>query len=381
MMSRHIRASFVVGLVCWLAVAASPVRVVSAQAAAPAAVPLSDQVFKNIQILKGIPVDQFMDAMGMFSASLGYDCSSCHSQDIHYDRAAFATTTPLITRARQMINMMNGLNEANFGGRPRVTCFTCHRGSPNPEDVPSLALQYADLIDDPNAMTLVRSRTITADQVFAKYLQALGGAPKVMALTSFTARGTYGGFNTGGADIPIEINAKAPNQRMQIVRAPDAENVKTYNGQKAWVSEGWRPLPLMELTGGNLEGARIEALTLFPATIKDSFTGWQAGTATIDDKPVQVLQGRSAGQPLPVSFYFDESGLLVRTMRWNRTPVGTVPTQMDFSDYRDVAGVKMPFKTVITWTDGQNTIVLNQIQANVPIDAARFAMPRPFARK
>jgi len=73
--------------------------------------------------------------------------------------------------------------------------------------------------------------------------------------------------------------------------------------------------------------------------------------------------------------------LLVRTMRWNRTPVGTVPTQMDFSDYRDVAGVKMPFKTVITWTDGQNTIMLNQIQANVPIDAARFAMPRPFARK
>jgi hypothetical protein len=368
-----------IAVVCWFGVAASTVRL-SAQAA-PAGVPLSDQVFKNIQILKGIPVDQFMDAMGMFSASLGYDCSSCHSQDIHYDRAAFATTTPLITRARQMINMMNGLNEANFGGRPRVTCFTCHRGSPNPEDVPSLALQYADLVDDPNAMTLVRSRSVTPDQVFAKYMQALGGAQKVAALTSFTARGTYGGFNTGGADIPIEINAKAPNQRMQIVRAPDAENVKTFDGRKAWVSEGWRPLPLMELTGGNLEGARIEALTLFPVTIKDSFTGWQVGTATIDDKPVQVLQGRSAGQPLPVNFYFDESGLLVRTLRWNRTLVGTVPTQTDFSDYRDVAGVKMPFKIVITWTDGQNTIALNQIQPNVPIDAARFATPRPFARK
>ena len=370
-----VRAAVVLAAACWLG------TIVTAQQAGPAAVPTSDQVFKNIQILKGIPVDQFMDAMGMFSASLGYDCSSCHSQDIHYDRAAFATTTPLITRARQMINMMNGLNEANFGGRPRVTCFTCHRGSPNPEDVPSLALQYADLVDDPNAITLVRSRTVTPDQVFAKYIQALGGAQKVAALTSFTARGTYGGFNTGGADIPIEINAKAPNQRMQIVRAPDAENVKTYNGQKAWVSEGWRPLPLMELTGGNLEGARIEALTLFPATIKDSFTGWQTGTATVDDKPVQVLQGRSAGQPLPVNFYFDESGLLVRTLRWNRTLVGTVPTQMDFSDYRDVAGVKLPFKTVITWTDGQNTITLNQIQANVPIDATKFATPRPFARK
>jgi len=369
-----VRGAVALATTCWLG------TVVAAQQPGPAAaVPTSDQVFKNIQILKGIPVDQFMDAMGMFSASLGYDCSSCHSQDIHYDRAAFATTTPLITRARQMINMMNGLNEGNFGGRPRVTCFTCHRGSPNPEDVPSLALQYADLVDDPNAMTLVRSRTVTPDQVFAKYMQALGGAQRVAALTSFTARGTYGGFNTGGADIPIEINAKAPNQRMQIVRAPDAENVKTFDGRKAWVSEGWRPLPLMELTGGNLEGARIEALTLFPAAIKDAFTGWQVGSATIDDKPAQVLQGRSGGQP--VNFYFDESGLLVRTVRWNRTPVGTVPTQTDFSDYRDVNGVKMPFKTVITWTDGQNTITLNQVQANVPMDASKFAMPKPFVRK
>ena len=376
MNSRHAISTLLAwGILCWLGASLS-----AGQAAPAATPPMSDQVFKNVQVLKGIPVDQFMDAMGMFSASLGYDCSSCHSQEIHTDRAAFAITTPLITRARQMITMMNGINEANFGGRPRVTCFTCHRTSPTPEDVPSLAAQYADVVDDPNSMALVRSRSVTADQVFAKYMQALGGAQKVAALTSFTARGTYGGFNTGGADLPIEINAKAPNQRMQIVRAPDADNVKTYNGQKVWVAEAWRPLPLMELTGGNLDGAKIEALTLFPATIKDAFTGWLVGSATIDDKPAQVLQGRTGGQP--VNFYFDEAtGLLVRTVRWNRTPVGTVPTQTDLSDYRDVAGVKMPFKTVITWTDGQNTIALNQVQANVAIDAAKFATPKPFARK
>src|SRR5205814_10437158 len=100
-------------------------------------------------------------------------------------------------------------------------------------------------------MTLLRGRNTTADQVFAKYMQALGGAQKVAALTSFAARGTYGGFNTGGADIPIEIYAKAPNQRTQIVRAPDAEDVKTFDGRRAWVSEGGRPLPPQEPTGGN----------------------------------------------------------------------------------------------------------------------------------
>src|SRR4051812_9533624 len=193
-----------------------------------APVPTSEQVFKNVQILKGIPVDQFMDAMGMFSSSLGYDCSSCHSQDIHFDRAAFATTTPLITRARQMIAMVNGLNEANFGGRPRVTCYTCHRTSPTPDDVPSLAAQYADVVLDPNAMALVKSRTVTPDQVFAKYMTALGGAQKVAALTSFVARGTYGGFNTGGADLPIEIEAKEPEPRAAIVQGAGAGEGKSY---------------------------------------------------------------------------------------------------------------------------------------------------------
>jgi hypothetical protein len=172
----------------------------------------------------------------------------------------------------------------------------------------------------------------------------------------------------------------APNLRTQIVRAPDADNVKTFDGRTAWVAEGWRPLPLMELTGGNFDGARLEGLTLFPAGIRAAFERWEAGTATIDGKPVEVLQGTNAGQ-LPVNFYFDDSGLLVRTMRWNRTAVGSVPTQTDFADYRDVQGVKMPFKIVITWTDGQNTIALTQVQPNAPIDASAFAAPKPFAKK
>jgi len=53
----------------------------------------------------------------------------------------------------------------------------------------------------------------------------------------------------------------------------------------------------MELTGGNLDGSRIEALTLFPAAIKDAFTGWQVGSGTIDDKAVQVLQAGQAASP------------------------------------------------------------------------------------
>jgi hypothetical protein len=351
------------------------------QAAGPEQNPqMSENVFKNVQVLKGIPADEFMDAMGMFAASLGYDCSSCHSPDIRTNREAFAVATPAIQRARGMIAMMNGLNRAYFAGEPRVSCFTCHRGNYRPEIVPNLALQYGGVPDDPNAMVIFPNRQASADQVFDKYIQALGGAARVASVTSFVARGTYSGFNTGGGEVPVEIFARAPDQRTQIVRTPGGDDVKTYDGRNGWAAEEWRPVPLMTLTGGNLTGVRVEALMSFPAGIRQAFSQWQVSSTTIDDHDVQILQGTNPGQP-PVNLYFEESGLLVRLVRWNRTAVGTVPTQIDYADYREVAGVKLPFRTIVTWTDGQNTIELSEVRSNVPIDLARFARPTPFQRR
>jgi hypothetical protein len=365
-----------VAVASWLGLVVSA----AGQAAADPNVQLSDNVFKNVQVLKGIPVDEFMDVMGMFSSSLGYDCSSCHSDEIHIDRAAFAVTTPAITRARGMVAMTANLNRMYFGGQPRITCFTCHRGNYRPENIPSLALQYAPLFDDPSAIAILPDRRTTVDQVFDKYMKALGGADRAARLTSYIAKGTYAGFNTGGADLPIEIYAKAPNQRTQIVRAPDGDSIKTFDGRTAWAAEGWRPLPLMALTGGNVTGLRADAIVAFPAEIRTAFAKWDVGTATIDDKGLQVLQGTNPGE-LPVNLYFDDSGLLVRQVRWNKTAAGTVPTQVDYSDYREVAGVKVPFHLVMTWTDGQNTLVLSEVRPNVAIEPARFAKPVPFQRK
>src|ERR1041384_6798588 len=87
---------------------------------------VSEQYFKNIQVLKGMPVDTFFDAMGMFAASMGNDCTFCHAKEAGFRREAFAETTPRIQRARQMIRMMQALNEQNFGGRPRGTWLPCH---------------------------------------------------------------------------------------------------------------------------------------------------------------------------------------------------------------------------------------------------------------
>jgi hypothetical protein len=167
---------------------------------------------------------------------------------------------------------------------------------------------------------------------------------------------------------------------MQVVRTPDGDAVKTFDGKSAWAAEGWRPLPLLPLTSGNLEAARLEAMAGFPASIRGAFMNWQVASTTIDGRVMQLAQGSNTGQ-LPVNFYFDEMGLLARIVRWNRTAVGTVPMQIDYSEYREVGGVRMPFHIVVTWTDGQNTIVLKEIQPNATVDAARFARPAPFKGK
>jgi hypothetical protein len=353
---------------------------VARQAGAEQAPLMSDTYFKNVQVLKGIPVDEFMDVMGMFSASLGYDCVSCHSDQLYNDRAAFAITTPAIQRARQMFVMMNAINKQYFGGQPRMSCFTCHRGQNRPGNIPSLAIQYGELLEDPNSITIFPDTRTTVEAQFAKYIQAVGGAQRLAALTSFVAKGSYEGFNTGGGPVPIEIYASAPDKRAQVVQAPEGESVKTFDGQRAWAAEPWRPSPLLPLVGGNLSGAKLEAIVQFPAGIQKAFSQWRISSTEIDGKRVQILQGVN-GTELPVNFYFDEAGLLVRIVRWNSTISGVVPTQIDYSDYRDVAGVKLPYKTLMTWTDGQNTFTLSEIQPNVTINAARFARPAPFARR
>jgi photosynthetic reaction center cytochrome c subunit len=338
---------------------------------------MAEEVFKNVQVLKGIPVDEFMDTMGMFSAALSLNCIDCHTAESVGTWDRFADETPLKQTARRMVQMVNEINRASFKGVRSVTCYTCHHGDMRPKMVPSLAAQYAVPVEDPNEIEVFRlPGGPSADQVFEKYLQALGGPQRLAALTSFAGKGTYIGFETEQTKVPVEVFAKAPLQRATVVHMTVGDKVTLYDGRAAWIAGSDKPLPLMSLTGGNLDGAKIDALVAFPAQLKQAFSQWQVGATAIDDREVQVLRGTNPRQP-PVNFYFDQSGLLVRVVRFVDTAVGRVPTQIDYSDYREVSGVKMPFKWTATWTNGQSTTELSEVQPNVSIDAARFARPAP----
>ena len=363
-------------IVCLVSVAA--VRAGQNQSQAPADAPLvSEKHFRNILVLKGMPIDTFFDAMGMFAASMGDDCTYCHVKEAVFDHAQFATATPRIQKARQMIAMTQALNKQYFGSRARISCFTCHRGDYQPVNAPRLALQYGVPDEDPNVIDFPTDDRITPDQVFDRYLTAIGGAAALANVTSFIANGTYSGFDTGHQEMPVEIYAKAPNQRTWIIKFSEGDSYRVFDGTNGWFAGPDSPAPIVTLASGNLDRYRVEAALAFPAGIKQLYKQWRAGRTAIDGTVVTVVQGTTPGL-LPVNFYFDnKSGLLVRVVRWNETAVGPVPTELNYDDYRDVGGIRMPFAWTATQTYMQMTIKLREMTPNVQVDAARFAKPAP----
>jgi hypothetical protein len=347
--------------------------------AVPAEKPLmAEDVFKNVQVLKGIPADEFMGTMSVFSAALGESCETCHDGSGGWATYAL-DTVPGKRTARRMVTMMNAINQANFGGRQAVTCFTCHRGANRPRITPALTEVYGEAPPEgPDEGLRPAPDAPSADQVLDKYIQAIGGASRAAGLTSFVAKGNSGGYGPEGDKRPVEIFAKAPGQRTTIIHTLDGDSTATFDGRAGWLAAPHRPVPVLALTGGELDGARVEAQLFFPAQIKQAFAGWRAGAVTtINDRPAQVLEGTSPGGTLAKLYFDRESGLLLRLVRFAPSKVGRRPTQIDYADYRDVAGVKLPFRWTVTWLSGVDTFELTDVQPNVPIDAKKFAKPAP----
>ncbi|HME08760.1 MAG TPA: c-type cytochrome [Bryobacteraceae bacterium] len=359
---------------------------------------MAEDVFKNIQVLKGIPVDDFLGTMGIMSGSVGFDCSECHTA-AGTDKVDWAADTPKKVMARKMVRMVAAINKDNFSGRQMVTCWTCHRGRDHPAATEALATVYGPGPEDPDDVVVQAPGQPEPSVILDKYIQALGGAQKLSGLTSFVATGTsigFGGFGGGGV---VHIYAKAPDQRTTLIEFEKAtgrdDSVRTYNGHTGWVKTPLTILGEYEVTGGELDGTRMDALLSFPGQIKQvltdlrvsnpttisdlpgpsSQTAAQAAPGIGQDRDVNVVQG-TGPRGLLVTLYFDkQSGLLLRVVRANKTPIGRINTQIDFADYREVNGVKFPCRLIFAWMDGRDAIQLDRIETNVPISEKKFGRP------
>ncbi|HEY7388019.1 MAG TPA: photosynthetic reaction center cytochrome c subunit family protein [Bryobacteraceae bacterium] len=317
--------------------------------------------------------------MGLFSAALAVCCGDCHTGAGTSDPKWADDTPPKKKIARRMIAMVNTINKENFGGRNVITCWTCHRGTESPAQTPPIDAIYStptfvppDILPTANPAT---SGTPPADKILDNYIEALGGADQLAKLTSYRLKGSSLLFGAAGGD-PAEILAKAPDNIALEVHQKEGEMARTYNGREGWVVLPLTVVKEYPLTDGAFEGAKLVAEMAFPGKIKQYLTNWKVTSpATVDGKDVYVVQGTGPSNLLATLYFDKKSGLLNRLIYYANSVMGRVPTQIDYSDYRPVAGVKIPFKWTYGWVSGQEQYAFTDAQANVAIPDSAFTNP------
>jgi hypothetical protein len=359
---------------------------------------------KNIQVLKGMSHDEVIASMRFISASLGVECDTCHvgrdaNGQTHFD---LDDKKPKKT-ARDMMKMVKGINETYFEGHNQVTCASCHNGRENPRPFPPIAdldTLKARLAEQQSARQrqqqtaqaqpqgqptppaggppgpeaiAARLGVPTPAALFAKYEQAIGGAEALAKLTSRwdkynTTNPVTGGTSSG------ETLKKAPDKVLATTTGERGSNTMAYDGSTAWQKN---PRGAQAVTGPNLEQMKFVANFYRDLKLSDRYQQARPGPkTTIDGHEAYQVRGVVKGTRIQEQLFFDaQSGLLLRRVTYQPTPMGPMPDQIDFEDYRDVAGVKVPFVLKTATPDGMSVRAYTDVKFNVPVEDAKFAIP------
>src|SRR6267143_2879070 len=129
----------------------------------------TEQVYKNIQVLKGVSADQLIPAMQFIAASLGVQCDFCHLENA-CDKGDKETKQT----ARKMMRMMFAINRDSFDGHREVTCYSCHRGANKPVITPVISQEAGNVVAEEkmNHQEPTTASLPAADLILGKYLQA-----------------------------------------------------------------------------------------------------------------------------------------------------------------------------------------------------------------
>jgi hypothetical protein len=332
----------------------------ASQASGTAGVRTAEEAYKNIQVLKGVPADQIPVTMRLIATSLGVQCSFCHVQG-----ANEKDDKPEKQTARRMIQMVLDTNRNHFEGRTAITCQTCHRGGQGPAGTPVPAEMGRP------AQRGVVPEGAAAEPLLAKYLQTVGSDAAVAKLTSTVAKGKL--ESAANPPSPVEMYTKS-DKRLVVTHILNEDASEATAGASGWTQSAARGL--RDMTAADNEAIKIEDTLYLAANVKKIYSQWRVGRSEkVGEKEAYVLNGTAQGH-LPIRLYLDQqTGELLRLMHFTETPVGRLPTQLDYSDYRDVNGVRVPFRIAAIRPQTRNTIQLDQVQHNVAVEDSLFVKP------
>ncbi|HEX8747996.1 MAG TPA: c-type cytochrome [Pyrinomonadaceae bacterium] len=333
----------------------------------------AEQRYKNIQVLKGMPQSQVVPVMQFISSSMGVNCAHCHVNN-NGNWEFEKDDKPAKQTARRMIQMTFDINKGNrdvFGGAS-VTCFTCHRGSTEPVNIPLLPIPAA--AEGGGARTAAPAEALpTAAQVVDKYLQAVGGRAAAERLKTRVMKGTFTGAD--GKPMPFEVQLQSPDKAMVIITGPQGTITQAVVGDKGWIKT---PKEQRELRGPEIARFRSVAQTFDPVQVREASANMKViGRERLGEREAYVLLWPVDDRRTQKLFFDAQTGLLLRAITYLNTSLAPIPSQVDFEDYRDVDGVKLPFTVRQSSVDSRNdsTRKFTEIKANVPLNDAQFNPP------
>ncbi|HJQ36069.1 MAG TPA: c-type cytochrome [Thermoanaerobaculia bacterium] len=318
------------------------------------------QPLKNLQILTGISRPELERVMNQMRAGLGVHCHYCHASG----EGAESDARPQKARAREMLRMVIDLNARHFGGQPVVTCFTCHNGKPRPALAPPLPQPVPP--DEPPPGEV--KAPITVPALIQKYIAAIGGrepapaAPRLFKGTSKSPTGPQVQATIAEVGEKLRVDIQLPDGST-LTRASDAKGgwVRDQNGVR-------------DLQPEDLARVALARRGFAPFHTSNIGNNTRVDSDKLGDRNAWVIVTPTA------RYWFDaESGLLLRRVVYYDSPIGRMPEQTDFDDYRDVDGVKLPFVVralvVDPWAGG--TRQAESIRVGVPIPPREFEKPSP----
>lgn len=370
-----------------------------AQSQAPVGALLSEksagETFKNVHVLGKLPASQLIPAMRYMTTALGVGCDFCHNtRDFPSDEKQQKRT------ARKMMLMMFAINSNSFNGKREVTCYTCHRGSSKPITTPSLPdgaapaqplaagssaanqpvpQKSGEAASTPSSSSQVAASQPspnwpTAQDIVAKYGQAVGGEKAIAKISTLVESGTLL-IAPQEIHADVEIDRKVPDKEVTVTHMQHGAMFHGFDGEIAWVQRGREP----EQVRGDDMSAEMRWAALYPGA--DIFTYYTmlrvVGVEKIEGQDAYRIEAWPAAGARETLFFDKDTGFLVRVTSIIPSALGSLPKEIDYSDFHEVSGIKVPATIRIVEVNGTSTYQFQTIEANKPLANSRFAMPPP----
>ena len=375
---------------------------------------LAPAKYKDIQSLKDMPADQLDVTMHYFSAALNWKCENCHVKDAATGELNFVAEHRFKTTTREMIELVRVVNAGDYGAK--INCATCHQGHNEPVGLQAAQLYTAEQLAAQAAQAAAQAARAAGpgpggaapgggrpggapgqppqggqpggrgaqappppfEPIIAKYIEATGGQANLDKLQSRIIAGNM--VNRSGQSAPFTFEEKGAKFHAVVTDAKAPQNAG-FDGKSGWMEFGGK---IYDAEGFMLQQVmRLNDLRR-AADFSKRYTNLQSGRPTrlparTPGGPainVNLVQGDVAPNVVERLFFDTTSGLLLRRQVITRGPLNAILIDtIDYSDYKDVAGVKTPFTIRFNNWETLNTYTIVDVKPGAQIDDAKFGKP------